>query len=100
MGTEVTEEDLTNINTLAERVIELTEYRASLAEYLKLRMSAEKYERKAADTKSGTARYNKDADVVEEPKKKKKREADDGAEEEAPKKKKKEKREETEEEEP
>merc|ERR1712056_19210 len=27
MGTEVTEEDLTNINTLAERVIELTEYR-------------------------------------------------------------------------
>merc|ERR1712048_417880 len=40
MGTEVTDEDLTNINTLAERVIELTEYRASLAEYLKLRMSA------------------------------------------------------------
>merc|ERR1712127_1108834 len=40
MGTEVTEEDLTNINTLAERVIELTEYRASLAEYLKLRMNA------------------------------------------------------------
>jgi len=40
MGTEVTEEDLVNINTLAERVIELTEYRASLAEYLKLRMSA------------------------------------------------------------
>merc|ERR1712066_1023556 len=40
MGTEVTDEDLMNINTLAERVIELTEYRASLAEYLKLRMSA------------------------------------------------------------
>jgi len=40
MGTEITEEDLTNIHTLAERVIELTEYRASLAEYLKLRMSA------------------------------------------------------------
>merc|ERR1712137_517717 len=40
MGTEVTDEDLNNINTLAERVIELTEYRASLAEYLKLRMSA------------------------------------------------------------
>jgi len=40
MGTEVTEEDLTNINTLAERVAELTEYRASLAEYLKLRMAA------------------------------------------------------------
>eukprot|EP00443_Scrippsiella_acuminata_P102228 CAMPEP_0115629812 /NCGR_PEP_ID=MMETSP0272-20121206/30142_1 /TAXON_ID=71861 /ORGANISM="Scrippsiella trochoidea, Strain CCMP3099" /LENGTH=488 /DNA_ID=CAMNT_0003066389 /DNA_START=133 /DNA_END=1596 /DNA_ORIENTATION=- len=40
MGTEITDEDLNNINTLAERVIELTEYRASLAEYLKLRMSA------------------------------------------------------------
>jgi nucleolar protein 58 len=40
MGTEITDEDLRNINTLAERVIELTEYRASLAEYLKLRMSA------------------------------------------------------------
>jgi len=40
MGTEITDEDLVNINTLAERVIELTEYRASLAEYLKLRMSA------------------------------------------------------------
>merc|ERR1712157_514960 len=48
---------------------------------------AEKYEKKAADTKSGTARYNKDADVVEEPKKKKKR--DEEEEEEAPKKKKK-----------
>merc|ERR1712060_898971 len=40
MGTEVTDEDLLNIHTLAERVIELTEYRASLAEYLKVRMSA------------------------------------------------------------
>jgi len=40
MGTEITEEDLVNINTLAERVVELTEYRASLAEYLKLRMNA------------------------------------------------------------
>jgi len=40
MGTEITDEDLTNINTLAERVVELTEYRASLAEYLKLRMNA------------------------------------------------------------
>merc|ERR1719437_34925 len=40
MGTEITEEDLSNIHTLSERVIELTEYRASLAEYLKLRMSA------------------------------------------------------------
>jgi len=40
MGTEITEEDYTNILTLCERVIELTEYRASLAEYLKLRMNA------------------------------------------------------------
>lgn len=40
MGTEITEEDLNNILTLCERVIELTEYRASLAEYLKLRMNA------------------------------------------------------------
>merc|ERR1712232_603972 len=40
MGTEITEEDLANIMTLCERVIELTEYRASLAEYLKLRMNA------------------------------------------------------------
>lgn len=40
MGTEITEEDLTNILTLCERVIELTEYRSSLAEYLKLRMNA------------------------------------------------------------
>merc|ERR1712183_201127 len=40
MGTEVTDEDLANIMTLCERVIELTEYRGSLAEYLKLRMSA------------------------------------------------------------
>merc|ERR1711939_854547 len=40
MGTEITEEDLSNIHTLSDRVIELTEYRASLAEYLKLRMNA------------------------------------------------------------
>merc|ERR1712139_578228 len=40
MGTEITDEDMANIMTLCERVIELTEYRASLAEYLKLRMSA------------------------------------------------------------
>merc|ERR1712166_1445450 len=39
-GTEITEEDLANILVLCERVIELTEYRASLAEYLKLRMNA------------------------------------------------------------
>mmetsp|Transcript_52518 Transcript_52518/g.94200 ORF Transcript_52518/g.94200 Transcript_52518/m.94200 type:complete len:500 (+) Transcript_52518:84-1583(+) len=40
MGTEITAEDLGNIKTLSERVIELTEYRASLSEYLKLRMNA------------------------------------------------------------
>merc|ERR1719197_886275 len=40
MGTEITEEDYANILTLCERVIELTEYRGSLAEYLKLRMNA------------------------------------------------------------
>jgi len=40
MGTEITAEDLTNIHSLSDRVIELTEYRASLAEYLKLRMNA------------------------------------------------------------
>lgn len=40
MGTEITEDDLANILMLCDRVIELTEYRASLAEYLKLRMSA------------------------------------------------------------
>jgi len=40
MGTEITEEDYANILTLCERVIELTEYRASRAEYLKLRMNA------------------------------------------------------------
>merc|ERR1740129_1984730 len=40
MGTEITAEDLNNIMTLSERVIELSEYRASLAEYLKLRMEA------------------------------------------------------------
>eukprot|EP00933_Yihiella_yeosuensis_P029901 TRINITY_DN23551_c0_g1_i1.p1 TRINITY_DN23551_c0_g1~~TRINITY_DN23551_c0_g1_i1.p1 ORF type:complete len:498 (-),score=172.57 TRINITY_DN23551_c0_g1_i1:163-1656(-) len=40
MGTEITDEDLVNILTLSDRVIELTEYRASLGEYLKLRMNA------------------------------------------------------------
>merc|ERR1712139_752184 len=40
MGTEITDEDLANIMTLCERVVELTEYRASLAGYLKLRMNA------------------------------------------------------------
>mmetsp|Transcript_152505 Transcript_152505/g.487311 ORF Transcript_152505/g.487311 Transcript_152505/m.487311 type:complete len:492 (+) Transcript_152505:150-1625(+) len=40
MGTDISDEDLANIHIVAERVIELTEYRASLAEYLKLRMNA------------------------------------------------------------
>merc|ERR1712139_88400 len=40
MGTEITDEDYANILTLCDRVVELTEYRASLAEYLKLRMNA------------------------------------------------------------
>jgi len=40
MGTEITEEDLANIHSLSERVIELMEYRTSLSEYLKLRMTA------------------------------------------------------------
>lgn len=40
MGTEMTEEDLLHINCLACRVEELVEYRANLAEYLKVRMKA------------------------------------------------------------
>jgi len=40
MGTEITDKDLANIITVCERVIELTEYRASLAEYLKFRVNA------------------------------------------------------------
>merc|ERR1719161_538617 len=40
MGTEITEEDLANIMTLSERVVELTEYRGQLSEYLKVRMEA------------------------------------------------------------
>lgn len=40
MGTEMTEEDLLHINSLACRVEELVEYRANLAEYLKVRMKA------------------------------------------------------------
>jgi len=38
MGTDITDEDLNNIQELADRVIELSEYRASLAEYLRNRM--------------------------------------------------------------
>ncbi|CDJ47590.1 nucleolar protein NOP5, putative [Eimeria brunetti] len=40
MGTDMTEDDLAHISALATRVIELTEYRTNLAEYLKLRMRA------------------------------------------------------------
>jgi len=40
MGTEITEEDLMNIQSLCEQVLELTEYRAQLYEYLKNRMVA------------------------------------------------------------
>jgi len=40
MGTEITEEDLVHIQELAERVIELTNYRISLADYLSQRMQA------------------------------------------------------------
>ena len=40
MGTEVGEEDVTNILLLCEQVISLTEYRAQLWEYLKNRMQA------------------------------------------------------------
>lgn len=39
-GTDITEEDLGNIQVLTERVIQLMTYRAELAEYLKLRMNA------------------------------------------------------------
>merc|ERR1719261_352902 len=40
MGTEITEEDYTNILTLCERVIDLSKNRAALGEYLKQRMEA------------------------------------------------------------
>lgn len=40
MGTEITEEDLTNINLLAEQVVGFTEYRQQLSSYLSARMSA------------------------------------------------------------
>ncbi|OEH79593.1 nucleolar protein [Cyclospora cayetanensis] len=40
MGTEMTDDDLLHITSLASRVEELVEYRANLAEYLKLRMKA------------------------------------------------------------
>ena len=40
MGVEITEEDLAHITELADRVIELSEYRRSLADYLQQRMVA------------------------------------------------------------
>ena len=36
MGTDVNEEDMSNIMQLAEQVIEITQYRAQLFEYLKV----------------------------------------------------------------
>jgi len=40
MGTDVNEEDMSNIMQLADQVIEITQYRAQLYEYLKNRMAA------------------------------------------------------------
>ncbi|KAJ9664029.1 Nucleolar protein 58 [Neophaeococcomyces mojaviensis] len=40
MGTEITEEDLENIQSLAEQVVQFTEYRQQLASYLSARMTA------------------------------------------------------------
>lgn len=40
MGTEITTDDLENIQSLAEQVIEFTEYRAQLSGYLSARMAA------------------------------------------------------------
>jgi|TARA_B110000003_G_scaffold164156_1_gene164108 nucleolar protein 58 len=40
MGTEISEEDLSNIGQLADQVISLSEYRAQLYDYLKARMNA------------------------------------------------------------
>ena len=40
MGTEITEEDLENIQNLAEQVVQFTEYRQQLASYLTARMKA------------------------------------------------------------
>ena len=40
MGTEISEEDLSNIGQLADQVIALSEYRAQLYDYLKARMNA------------------------------------------------------------
>ncbi|OAP59253.1 nucleolar protein 58 [Fonsecaea erecta] len=40
MGTEITDEDLENIQSLAEQVVQFTEYRTQLASYLTARMTA------------------------------------------------------------
>ncbi|CAH1391198.1 unnamed protein product [Nezara viridula] len=40
MGTEISEDDIMNIQALCEQVIEMTQYRTQLAEYLKSRMFA------------------------------------------------------------
>ena len=40
MGTEITQEDLENIQSLAEQVVQFTEYRTQLANYLTARMTA------------------------------------------------------------
>ncbi len=40
MGTEISEEDVLNISALCDQVIELSEYRAQLYDYLKSRMMA------------------------------------------------------------
>ncbi len=37
MGVEITQDDLSHILILCERVLELTEYRATLADYLRQR---------------------------------------------------------------
>jgi len=39
MGTEILEDDERHMKTLAKSVVEITEYRANLAEYLKNRMA-------------------------------------------------------------
>jgi len=40
MGTEISEQDILNISHLCEQVVEITEYRAQLYDYLKSRMNA------------------------------------------------------------
>ncbi|XP_037085688.1 nucleolar protein 58-like [Pollicipes pollicipes] len=40
MGTEISESDIENIRHLCEQILEITEYRAQLSEYLKNRMAA------------------------------------------------------------